>query len=573
MLAFFLGDLYSSVVAGRDKTPIRPGAKPVCFRGLELDAGEIARIRAIVADHPGATLRELSTRICREWGWRRPNGELRLRAGRDLLGRLEDRGLLELPPSSRSVAMRRRDEPGRASSFFSPPPALVGPADVPLRQVVVRPLEPRELAPWQEAMVRFHYLKSARIVGEVMRYVAEVEGRWLALLGWGTAALKSRHRKAFVGWDEKTKYQRLHLVANNVRFLILPWVRAPHLASRVLSRNLRRLSADWQERYDHPILLAETFVDLERFRGTCYRAANWLYLGETRGMGRKGDGFEAHGRKKGLFVYPLHRRAREILSAPFPAPEILRRQPMPAPAVDVNELPIEGRGGLIEILSDIVDPRSRRGIRHPIASILALAVMATLSGMRSYEAIAEWVSDVPKDLLRRLRCWCHRAPSEPTFRRVLQSVDADEVDAKVCGWLAKLAERKAISLDGKTLRGSGDGDGPACHLLAAITHGTGVVVSQEEVDGKSNEITAAKPLLEDLDLEGVTVTADAMHTQTDLARFLVEEKGADYVFIAKGNQPTLREDIESLEWDSFFPSGSDHRQGPREDRGPQDTGE
>ena len=212
-----------------------------------------------------------------------------------------------------------------------------------LREVVVRPLRRGELAPWQEAMARFHYLGDGRIVGETLRYVAERAGRWVALVGWGAAALKIRHREAFVGWDEKTKYQRLHLVANNVRFLILPWVEVPHLASVVLSRNLRRLSADWEARYDHPILLAETFIDLARFHGTCYRAANWIYLGQTRGMGRKGEGFAAHGQPKGLFVYPLHRRAKEILSAPFPAPEMKGRSPMSTVSIDVNKLPLEGR--------------------------------------------------------------------------------------------------------------------------------------------------------------------------------------------------------------------------------------
>ena len=125
-------------------------------------------------------------------------------------------------------------------------------------------------------------------------------------------------------------------------------MRVPHLASSVLSKNLRRLSADWEAYYSHPILLVETFVDTERFRGTCYRASNWRYLGETRGVKRKRAGFEAHGRKKALFVYPLHPRATEILSAPFPSPEILRSTSMATTAtLDVNQLPLEGEGGLI----------------------------------------------------------------------------------------------------------------------------------------------------------------------------------------------------------------------------------
>lgn len=238
---------------------------------------------------------------------------------------------------------------------------------------------------------------------------------------------------------------------------------------------------------------------------------------------------------------------------------------MPEVVVDVNRLPLEGEGGLIEVLREMVDPRKRRGIRYPIETVLALAVMACLSGMRSYEAIAEWARDLPKDLLKRMKCWCWRAPSEPTFRRVLSMMDGEEVDRRVSAWLAELVGRGAMSLDGKSLRGSRDGDRPAVHLLAAITHAEGVVVAQSQVEEKSNEIPGAKPLLEDLDLRGTTVTADAMHTQRDLARHLVEDKGADYVFAAKENQPTLLADLKALDWESLPPSGSNDRQRTRPD--------
>jgi len=424
-------------------------------------------------------------------------------------------------------------------------------------------------------MARFHYLGAGQTVGETVRYVAESQGRWLALASWAAAVLKSRHRERYVGWEEKIKYQRLHLVANNVRFLILPWIRIPHLASKVLGANLRRLSGDWEARYGHPILLAETFVDSSRFRGTSYRASNWIYLGQTRGVGRSGRGYRSHGRPKGLFVYRVHPRATELLSAPFPSPEIEGRAFMQTSTIDVNRLPLEGRGGLIELLQEITDPRKPRGIRHPLASVLALAVLAVLSGMRSYEAIAEWAADLPKDLLRRLRCWCWRAPSEPTFRRVLQSIDVDEIDGKVGQWLARQEglRGEGIAIDGKSLRGSGDGERPPCHLLAAVTHETAVIVAQERVEEKSNEITATEPLLDDLNLKGMTITADAMHTQRRFADYLVKNKGADYVFIVKENQPTLLEDIQTLEWDTFSPSGQHPRQGPRPDRNPHDLGE
>lgn len=543
------------------------------FRGRVLGRAQVARIRAIVRGHPGATRTQLSELVCREWSWRRPNGELRSRACRDLLRRLSERGLVELPPA-RARGRRRRSAP---VDVLRPPAVELGERDVALHGVVVRPVDRAETGRWREAMDRYHYLGDGEIVGESLRYVAESEGRWLALVGWGAAVLKSRHREAFVGWDEETKYQRLHLVADNVRFLVLPFVRVPGLASVVLSRNLRRLSSDWEARYAHPILLAETFVDLDRFRGTCYRAANWVYLGETRGVGRKGAGYVPHGRKKGLFVYPLHRRVGEILSAPFPSPQISRRASMAgsvAASVDLNKLPIDGEGGLIEILRRITDPRGRRGRRHTLESVLCVAVMATICGRRSYEAIAEWARDLPQKILRKIGCGGWKAPSEPTIRRVLQSVDAEEFDAQVGGWFEEHGfDREAIAIDGKTLRGSGDGDRKPRHLVGAITHESGLVVAQEEVSEKSNEITAAKPLLENLDLEGRTVTADAMHTQRDLARFLVEEKGADYVFVAKENQPTLLDDIRALEWDSFFPSALHVRQGPRTDRDPQDLAE
>jgi hypothetical protein len=276
-------------------------------------------------------------------------------------------------------------------------------------------------------------------------------------------------------------------------------------------------------------------------------------------MGRQGQGYESHGKPKGLFVYPLHRRVREILAAPYPPPEILERKNMASQSieVDVNSLPLVGKGSLIERLRMLTDPRKKRGIRHPLESVLALAVMAALSGMRSFEAIAEWAADVPKETLKVLRCWCHQAPSEPTFRRVLQSIDADEVDRAVGQWLCEQEGicGQGVALDGKTLRGSRDGEQPPYHLLSAVTHDSGLVVAQESVSEKTNEITHSASTLEDLDLKHAIVTADAMHTQKKFAKYLVEEKEADFVFIAKENQPTLLEDLKTQHEGNFFPSG------------------
>ena len=548
------------------------GCRRVRFRGRELGSAEIAWIRKLIRAHPEANRSALSRLVCCAWDWRQPNGELRVRSVRNLLVRLSEEGHIVLPASQRRARPDPLSRGCSAAGGWGSAPRSSEPRTIDLKAVTVRPITTDERGRWREAMARFHYLGDGNIVGKTQRYVAEIEGEWLALLGWGAAALKSRHREQYVGWDEQTKYQRLHLVANNVRFLILPWIRVPHLASRVLATNLKRLSGDWEARYGHPILLAETFVDLARFQGTAYRASNWIYLGQTRGMGRKGAGYERHGQPKGLFVYPVHRRARALLSAVFPAPQLKGSTAMPALSIDVNRLPLEGRDGLLDVLRKITDPRKARGIRHPIASVLTLATLAVLSGMRSYESIAEWAADLPKDLLKRLRFWCWRAPSEPTFRRILQSVNAEEIDTKIGEWLVRQGALRGqdICIDGKTLRGSRDGDQPAVHLLSAITHGTGVVFAQKQVSEKSNEITAAQPLLDAFDLKGATVTADALHTQRNFANYLVEEKGADYILIVKGNQPTLSNDIRTVEWDSFSPSGQHNRQGPRPHRSPQD---
>jgi len=522
-------------------------------------AAKLSLLREVLRKHRGASRTALARAVCQEFGWRSANGAPRVRACRDVLVRLAERGAIRLPPP-RSGGGQPRGVP--ESSGAVEPPLAEGP--VAPRQVVVRPVEPGEVLAFRALLDRHHYLGDARLVGESVRHVAEVDGRWVALLAFAAAALKSRHREAWIGWDEATKVRRLHLVANNVRFLVLPGARVPHLASAVLARSTRRLSRDFEARYGHPVLVAETFVDVERFRGTCYLAANWTHLGLTRGMARRGRGYAAHGKKKAIFTLELEPQAREMLAAPMLPPGILRRLDMaklPQFAVDVNRLPLEGEGGLLGELSRIPDPRARRGLRHRFEGVLAAAVMACLSGMQSYEAIAEWVSELPRDVCRRLGFYCWKPPSEPTIRRVLQSVDAEAVDCTVGAWLSRQIEGDAVSLDGKTLRGSHDGERLAVHLLAAVTHGTGVVVAQRDVEEKSNEIPGAAPLLADVDLAGKTITADAMHTQVDLADHLVEERGADYVFTVKGNQPTLLAQLEAVDWKSLPPSG--HDTGPR----------
>src|SRR6266545_1346859 len=224
-----------------------------------------------------------------------------------------------------------------------------------------------------------------------------------------------------------------------------------------------------------------------------------------------------------------------------------------------------GPGGLLERLGALTDPRARRGRRHALAGVLAIAAAAVLGGARSYTAIAEFARELEAATLERLGVFkrpystVYVAPSEPTLRRTLQQVDADELDRVVAGWLAEQQpaqashQPEAVAVDGKTLRGAVDADGRQVHLLAALAHGSGTVLAQRRVDAKTNEITGFRPLLDEVDLEGKVVTADALHTQTEHARYLVE-RHADYVLTVKDNQPGLVAAIDHLPQAVFSPA-------------------
>ena len=420
--------------------------------------------------------------------------------------------------------------------------------------LIVRLVRRDEMSDWGALMRRHHYLGFERIVGEALCYVATCASQWVALLGWGSAALKCAARDRWIGWEPDLQWRRLHLIANNIRFLILPDWHRPNLASRLLALNLKRLSEDWQRYHGHPIWLAETFVDSSRFRGTCYRAAGWQVLGQTRGYSKCNRHYWENGRPKMVLVRPLVRDAVFRLLAPF-LPAVPQNSKEKTWMIDVNRLPLEGNGSLMELLKRIVDPRKPRGVRHPVSTIVAIALCAALSGARSFCAISEWAQGLSREALRKLGAKRLVPPSEPTIRRVLQRIDADRLDAQICGWLTEhcpLAGR-AVAVDGKTLRGGHKYGEKPPHLLSAILHQEAVVIGQLGVEEKTNEIPKLPKLLDPLPLKGTVVTADAMHTQQETARFLIETKKADYLFIVKDNQPTLREDIAELHLDDFPP--------------------
>lgn len=534
----------------------------VIFRGTAIDSSAVREMRRLMAVHRDRTRLGIARRMCSHFGWYRPNGDLADQAFLPVLRRLSSCGLLRLPPVR-----------GGLKSKVSPPtgnlPNLAWPAlEFPSQhhrpdQLVVRPIHAGERFAWREYMARHHYLGHRPLVGESLCYVGFQGDQVVALLGWAAATLVNTPRDAYLGWDWETKCRRLSLVVNNIRFLVLPGPGAPrpNLASRVLAANLRRLSGDWQSRYGHRVLLAETFVDTSRFVGTCYRASNWIELGRTSGWSRQRATYRRNGNPKSVFIYPLHRRARELLNA-VDEPNSTCSDKEARPLIkNIAQLPIEGKGGLIDVLRKFADFRKARGVRHTVGSVLAFAICATLSGMRSFGAIAQWAKELPREDQDRLGCDRHTPAGKDTFRRVLGGVDAQAIDQNIGNWLAAQTSLKneGIALDGKTLRGSGDGDNPPVQLLSALLHREGLVLAQHRVPDKTNEIPGVVPLLKDLSMEGAVVTGDAMHAQKATATHIVEEKKADYLFTVKDNQPTLRQHIEDLELRSFSPSGRNGR--------------
>jgi Domain of unknown function (DUF4338) len=297
---------------------VKSGAKasdePVLlrYRRREVRQRDVALVESLASRVQ--TRSQLYRAVCEAWGWHRANGKASIQACQDLLLRLEERGHLRLPPG------RRRAEPQRTLPLL--PLDLIPLAGIEVRDpeadlssLSVRPIEAEERLGWRIYMARYHYLGWRPIVGEHLLYAAFLGSELVALLGWAGAALQAPLRDAYLGWDEASKRRHLHQVANNIRFLVLPWVRVKHLASKVLAANLRRLSGDWQKAWGHRLWLAETFVDTRRFRGTCYRAANWRCLGQTAGRSRHANRYLRKGAPKALFVYPLGRRALEGLRA------------------------------------------------------------------------------------------------------------------------------------------------------------------------------------------------------------------------------------------------------------------
>jgi hypothetical protein len=289
------------------------------IQGRQIGLPELAQVRALLAAHAELSRRQISQHLARLWDWRNPAGQLKDMAARTLLLKLQARGWIELPARRQSPSNRMRH---KATPVLEVPVPVL-PITGALSQLL--PLSIQELSPpgqgaqralFDALLQRHHYLGHRSTVGENLQYlVQDRAGRPLACVLFGSAAWQCRARDQYIGWDAATRQRRLSSITNNTRFLILPWVRVPHLASHLLGRIPQRLAADWMRKYGHPIYLLETFVDTSRFQGACYQAANWRLVGQTTGRTRQNQTMVAQAPPKAVWLYPLCPDYRPALCA------------------------------------------------------------------------------------------------------------------------------------------------------------------------------------------------------------------------------------------------------------------
>jgi hypothetical protein len=282
------------------------------YRGRDISTDDVTFVNELIADHAGASRRELSIRLCKAWGWLQPNGTTCDAVCRGLLLELHRAGHIQLPPPqwvSKKAAARNRP----------PAPVAIEPRPLHARLSEIGSVEIRQVRRTaDEALVnslveQHHYLRYTRPVGEHLKYLVSAGEHPIACFFWSSAPRHLGPRDRHIGWSQAARKANIRLLAYQTRFLILPWVQVPHLASHLLGRMSRQLSADWQRVYAHPIFFVETFVDPQRYRGTCYRAANWSYLGITTGRGKDDQTRLPNRSQKMVFGYPLARDYRRLL--------------------------------------------------------------------------------------------------------------------------------------------------------------------------------------------------------------------------------------------------------------------
>ena len=408
----------------------------------------------------------------------------------------------------------------------------------------VRPVAAEELERFEGLLAAKHYLGSAPPVGDFLRQVVIREGRWVALLVWGPAALKLKDREQWIGWNRALAAERLKLVVQNRRYLLLhERGEEPNLASAALAAACRVLPGQWQQRFGYTPLIAESFTDPETFSGTCYKASGWQPVGMSEGNSRhRADFFVPNGRPKRLWLKELCLQARQKASASVLAPEHAAAVIQPAHGL----LPLDQpqRRSLLEVLRKAPDPRGKN-TRFRIGPVLSIVSMALLCGARQISEIARFANRLhPRQRaelglpIKKGARRFYEVPTYSVFYEVLTRMDSQAFAALLSGWLGQQqgALPGALALDGKMIR-----DIIGTVSLVDVEDGSPVAVAV--MDQKENtqrcELKVAQELLAAMpSLDGKTITADPLHCQKETAR-LIAEKGGEYFLQIKGNQPTL----------------------------------
>ena len=439
-----------------------------------------------------------------------------------------------------------------------------------LIHLTLRLVPPEEVERFDQLMVAHHYLQSAQVVGEHVRYVASYQDQWLALATWNAPALHLKARDAFIGWSEEQRRTRLPLVVNNSRLLVLPECHYPNLISRFMKLMLARLSLDWQENWGHPVALGETFVDPHLYQGTAYKASGWQRLGLTAGWQRNAEDFyQKHDRPKQIWVRELQSHACRQLRAPQLPPDWARVGERIAPRCTAKARQL--RSLMEHLRAELPEFRRKSSLAYPLAGFLALIALAMFSGVRrGPQDLAEYAATLSQGQLRALGFRIQRGtgrvrcPGESTFKRVLRHVDAPALERALLLWQEQVlgpAQDSLVIVDGKTLRHA--------HVeLVSAVNGAGRWLGTVAVKAGSNEIPAAREQLAKVALPGKTVLADALHTQVETVQQVLFEGGGDYVLTVKENQKALVQTLATLLTPGKF-SPSAYAADPRTDAGTQ----
>lgn len=438
-----------------------------------------------------------------------------------------------------------------------------------LREMQVKLLvRSQDLQRCNQILVEDHYLHSAQLVGEQLRYAVVWKGRWLAVATWSAAALHLKARDGFIGWTEAQRRERLPLVVNNSRLYVLPECHYPNLVSRFMKLMLGRLSGDWQRVWQHPVALAESFVDPTLYQGTAYKVSGWSQLGPTRGWKRSAvDFYEPHGVPKQVWVRELVRNACAKLRArELPAAWTCTVRPVcPRCTAKVREI----ESLMARLGREVPEFRRQQALAYPVPGILVLIAMAIFSGVsRGYEDLADYAATLAQAQLRALRFRQDprtrrvRCPRRTTFERVLKGVDESRLQPVLLLWQEQVlgpVQDRLVIIDGKTIR-------HADVTTVSAVSGTGRWLGSTLVSADSNEIPAGRQQLAQLELVGKIVVADAAHTQVAQAKQILYQQGGDYLLTVKKNQKELFATLETLFANQRF-SPSAHPAHPGADAG------